>query len=144
MAEKIAIDVGRGIHHTHDSDALFVRYIDEAREHVLVGRNFFEWSLAGWDGPHRNKALGLALGTRGQWGAFHLDGSIGAAYLAHKTALSGTNQQFIVRVGAGVTVGKMEIGLFATHYSNAKPVFGWDGPNAGYDFLTLQLAYPLR
>lgn len=145
VAQKIAVDIGHGLHNNHrDSDAVFLRYMDTSRTSVLPGENFYEWSLATWDGPHRNNAVSLALGTRGRWESFHLDGSIGVAYLDHKTRLSGTHQQFIVRLGGGVTIGKADVGIFATHYSNAKPLFGWDGPNAGYDFVTLQWSYPLR
>jgi hypothetical protein len=144
-AERIAVELGQGIHNNrHDSGALFARYIGDTSTQMLVGHNFYEWSLGAWDGRYRNNAVGLALGTRGQWNPYHLDASIGAAYLEHKTGLSGTHQQFIVRVGGGIALDNLEINIFATHYSNGKVLFGWDGPNAGYDFITLQLSYPLR
>lgn len=143
-SEKITIEIGRGIHNNRGSDALFLRYADDLRESRLFGRNFYAWSLGRWDGNARNNALGFELGTLGRWGKYHLDGSAGIAYLGDKTSLSGTHQQFSVRIGAGITHGQMNIGAYLTHYSNAKPLFGWDGPNAGYDFISFQIGYVLK
>jgi hypothetical protein len=143
-SEKIAVEAGRGIHNNRGSDALFLRYADDFRESWLLGQNFYEWSLGTWDDEARNNGIGFALGTRGRWERFHLDGSVGVAYLEDKTVLSGTHQQFSVRLGAGFVYERIDVSVYLTHYSNAKPVFDWDGPNAGYDFITLQVGYVLK
>jgi hypothetical protein len=140
--DKLAVEIGRGLHNNLGSDALFLRYAGDIDEQLIpAGHNFYEWSLATWNGHAENNGAGIALGTLGRWGEFHLDGSLGVAYLEDKTVLSGTHQQFCVRVGAGVAYERLDVGLFLTHYSNAKMFFGWDGPNAGYDFITLQIGY---
>jgi hypothetical protein len=143
-SERMAVEIGRGTHNNRGSDALFLRYAYELRESLLPGQNFYEWSFGTWDGQARNNAAGFALGTRGRWERFHLDGGIGVAYLEDKTPLSGTHQQFSVRLGAGVVYERIDVSLYLTHYSNAKLVFGWDGPNSGYDFITVQIGYALK
>ncbi|HKQ31160.1 MAG TPA: acyloxyacyl hydrolase [Burkholderiales bacterium] len=143
-AQRIAVDIGPGIHNTDGADALFLRYADDMRQLILPGQSFYEWSFGVWDGNARNNGVGFALGTRGSSDKFHVEGSVGVAYVEDKTQLSGTHQQFSARLGVGVEYRRLEVGLFVTHYSNAKGLFGWDGPNAGYDFVTLQIGYPLR
>jgi hypothetical protein len=143
-AERISIEVGRGIHNLRGAEAAFVRYAGDTPDSILFGQNFYEFSFGAWDGRDRSSAVGAALGTRVRENRIHLDASIGLAYLENKTRLSGTHQQFIVRLGGGIAFGRLDVSLFVTHYSNAKPVFDWDGPNAGYDFVTLQFGYPLR
>jgi len=143
-ADRIAVDIGRGINNMDGTDALFLRYAGDFDTSVFPGQNFYEGSLGMWDGNARNKGAGVALGTRWHFEQFHIEGSVGVAYLEDKTKLSGTHQQFSARLGIGTAYKQAEIGVYLTHYSNAKPLFGWDGPNAGYDFVTLQLAFPLK
>jgi hypothetical protein len=142
--DRVSIEGGSGLHNVRGADAVFARYAGETRESILFGQNFYEFSAGSWNGRYGDKAVGAALGTRARNEQFHFDASLGVAYLEDKTRLSGTHQQFIVRLGGGVEIGKIDLSIFVTHYSNAKPIFGWDGPNAGYDFFTVQLAYPLR
>ena len=78
------------------------------------------------------------------WNNFHLEGSVGVAWLERKTHLSGAHQQFLVHIGVGYTVGKFDFSLAQTHYSNAEWAFDWDGSNFGYGFLTFQIGYVLK
>ena len=143
-AEKIAVESGKGIHRSQGNDAAFVRYLDDLQIPNLSQQGFYEISLGTWSSEYRNSALGLALGLRGRWNNFHLDGGIGVAYIERKTHLSDTHQQFVSRLGAGYIVGNFDFALVVTHYSNAKPIFGWVGKNVGYDFLTFQVGYVLK
>lgn len=143
-AEKIAVEVGQSFHRSEGADAVFTRYLNDLELPNLSQQGFYEISLGSWDDKDPNTALGLALGIQGHWNNVHLNGSFGVAYLANKTDLSGTHQQIISRLGAGYTVGKFDFSLFVTHYSNAKAIFGWEGNNSGYDFVTGQIGYALK
>lgn len=144
-AEYISVEAGSGNHWSKGADAVFVRY---RGDHTIPSfpklPAFYEWSLGTWEGKHDNSALGLALGTQWFLGDFHVDFSGGVAVLSRKTRLTGTHQQFILRVGAGYRIDKFDFGVYQVHYSNAKNIFGWDGYNVGYDFLTFQASYAFR
>ncbi len=144
--EKIAIEGGSGIHWSKSvRDAWFVRYSNELKfPSYPEQEGFYEISLGDWNGKYPNTAVGLAVGARVRWQGFHLDGSVGVAYAENKTFLSNTHQEFILRYGLGYTVGKFDFGVYETHYSNARVIFGWDGKNVGYDFLTFQIGYVLK
>src|SRR5688500_20029695 len=93
-SENSAVDIGAGVHNNRGSNALFMRYADDFRQSWFIGQNFYEWSLGVWDGKARNDGVGFSLGSRGHWDRYYLNGSVGVAYLEHKTELSGTHQQF--------------------------------------------------
>ena len=144
-AEQIAIEMGTGTHWSKGADALFVRYRgDHTIPRFPRQPAFYEWSLGTWQNQHDNSALSLAIGTQWYFDRFHIDASGGLAYLARKTRLTGTHQQFLLRVGIGYKVGDFDFGIYQAHYSNAKNVFGWDGYNVGYDFRTFQISYDLK
>jgi hypothetical protein len=144
-ADWIALEAGPGNHWSKGNDAVFVRY---RGAHTVPNYPtlpaFFEWSLGTWTNQHSNSALGLALGSQWFVERFHFDFSGGLAVLAHKTRLTGTHQQFILRYGAGYAFDAFDIGVYQTHYSNFRNVFEWDGYNVGYDFVTLQLSFALE
>jgi hypothetical protein len=144
-ADHIALELGVGSHWSEDAQALFLRY---RGEHTIPNAPavpaFYEWSLGGWTRAQPNHALGLALGAQWAGTALHIDASVGLALLQRKTRNTGTHQQFLARYGIGYRLGRVDIGLYQTHYSNFKQVFGWDGRNLGFDFLTLQVSYALE
>jgi len=143
--DRFAIEAGQGNHWMKGGDAAFVRYLSDITiPNFPKQPAFYEISLGHWSNKHDNTALGLSLGIQERWGDFHLVGSAGVGMLEHKTHLSNTHQQFILRVGVGYTVGKFDFSVFQTHYSNCKTVFEWDGKNVGYDFITFQVSHPLK
>jgi hypothetical protein len=145
-ADWIALETGPGNHWSKGNHGVFARY---RGEHTVPNfptlPAFYEWSVGSWNEEHGNTALGLALGSQWLMERLHIDVSAGLALLAHETRLTGTHQQFILRIGVGYNLSRQfDVGVYQTHYSNFKGVFGWDGYNVGYDFLTLQLSYRLR
>lgn len=141
--QQFALEFGQGNHWSKGADAGFARY---SRELTFPDyprqEGFYEFSFGSWDHKHPNNAAGLAIGTRERWDQIYLEASTGVAVAEHKTRLSNTHQQFILRAGVGYQFNKkVDVGFFYTHYSNAKPIFDWDGKNVGYDFMTLQLRY---
>jgi hypothetical protein len=142
---KIAIELGHGSNWSKDADAGFIRFSDALRfPNYPRQEGFYELHVGSWKKKVPNSALGMAIGTRERWGAFRLEGSAGVAVVENKTRFSGTRQQFVLRIGAGYTIGKFDFGVYKTHYSNAKGIFGWDGKNVGYDFITFQAGYLLK
>lgn len=145
-ADRVSIEIGQGRHFVSGADAVFLRYSGDHRfPNFPKQAAFYEWSIGNWDHKDDNSALALAIGNR--WylvDKLHVDFSGGVAALAHKTRITNTHQQFILRAGVGYTLGEIDVGVYQTHYSNANSIFGWGGNNAGYDFLTLQVSYTLR
>lgn len=140
--QKISIDSGPGTHWSKGAHGMFLRYSDALKfPSYPEQEGFYEFSAGDWDGNYPNKALGLAIGARERWDDFHFDASGGLVLTQHRTHLSNTTQEFILRIGAGYRIERVDLGVYVTHYSNAKKVFGWDGKNVGYDFLTFQVGY---
>lgn len=79
-----------------------------------------------------------ACGTHGGGGKY-FSASGGLGYVARKTDYLGTHPQFLWRLAFGNRFGNYDLSIAQVHYSNGKKIFGWDGPNRGQDFLTLQL-----
>jgi len=143
--QKIAIESGSGDHWSKGAHAGFVRYSNALTfPNYPQQEGFYELSLGAWNHKYPDSAVGLAVGTRERWGNLHLDGSAGVAAVEHKTHLSNTYQQFLLRVGAGYKVEQFDFGVYYTHYSNAKKIFDLEGKNVGYDFITFQVGYILK
>jgi hypothetical protein len=141
-ADYIAVDAGRGLHHSMGADVVSVRYQRDYHISIFDVPGYYEFFAARWN-KYDNTAIGTGIGIEPRWENFHVNAAIGVAYLENKTELSGTNGEFMVRIGAGYTLDKFDYAVFVTHLSNAKPVFQWDGVNAGYDFVTFQIRYQL-
>ena len=143
--QKIAIDVGRGTNYSTGADSLFVRYNDALSfPNFPQVEGFYDVSAGTWRRRVNDSSVALAIGVRERWDNFHLDGSVGLAVMAGKTANSDTYQQFALRVGAGYRVRPFDFGLYRMHFSNNKPFFDWEGRNIGYDFVVFEVGYLLK
>lgn len=139
------MEVGEGVHWSKGADAGFLRYARDMKfPNFPEQPAFYEFSIGAWDKKNDNNAIGLAIGIRHYWDNFHLEASGGPAWAEHKTHVSATHEQFVLHIGGVFTVDRFEFGIFQSHYSNAKPLLGWDGRNTGYDFLTFQVGYLLK
>lgn len=138
-AEALAIETGWGDFKSRGTESVFLRYLKDAPP--LFGYDsFHDFSLASWNGPNHNDSIGIARGLRHAWrGGKYLSASGGLGYVAQKTDYLGTHMQFVLRLAFGNRFGNYDLSIAQVHYSNGKKIFGWDGPNRGQDFLTLQL-----
>ncbi len=138
-AGALAIETGWGDFKSRGTESVFLRYLNEAPP--LFGYDsFHDFSLASWNGPNHNNAIGIARGLRRTWrGEKYLSASGGLGYVAQKTDYLGTHLQFVLHLAFGSRFGNYDLSIAQVHYSNGKKIFGWDGPNRGQDFLTLQL-----
>ena len=137
----LAVEAGPGISHSSDGNMLGIRY--EA-DWVPVEQmmSFVDLSASTWSGDAENTSVGAALGLRyGLPRDNYLSASMGLAYVANETENLGTNGQFLFRFALGHRYERYDFSIGYTHYSNGKGLFGWDGPNRGDDFITLQLGY---
>ncbi len=138
-AETLAIEGGWGDFKSRGTEVVFLRYWKDAPP--LFGYDgFYEFSFASWNGPNRNDAIGVARGLRHTWREKrYFSASGGLGYVARTTDYLGTHPQFLWRLAFGNKFGVYDLSIAQVHYSNGKKIFGWNGPNRGQDFLTLQL-----
>jgi hypothetical protein len=139
FADTLSLETGQGFHHSGNTQALFVRYQKDAP--LLFGQQgFYEGSVGAWNGPNRVETVGIARGLRfglGETG--YLSAQFGLNYITRKTENLGTLFQFASRLTVGRSIGEYDVSLGYVHFSNGKYFFGWDGPNYGENFVTVQI-----
>lgn len=138
-ADVMSLEAGIGVHHSGNSEAVFLRYQIDAP--LLLGLDgYYEASLGAWNGSNRAGSIGISRGVQWFWGEMgYLAGSAGMAYLTETTDNLGTRFQFLFRAALGRRGDQYDFSLGYVHYSNGKYFFGWDGPNYGENYITLQL-----
>lgn len=131
---------GFGDIRSQGATAIFLRY--QARAADLFGsESFYELSLGAWNGSNRNSVIAIARGIRWRWSSRDfLTFELGAAAANRTTDHLGTHAQFVSHIMLGRQFGDYKLSLGQTHYSNAKDLFHWSGPNIGENFLTLELS----
>ncbi|HEX9112725.1 MAG TPA: acyloxyacyl hydrolase [Nitrospirota bacterium] len=145
-ADGFFVESGPGVMHSRGSVALFLRYQRDAP--ALFGQaGFYEVSYGSWSGKNRNEAIALARGIElpsGEHG--YLSFTAGLGVVRTTTRNLDTPVEFLLRGAYGRRVGRYDISLGFTHFSNGKFFFRrihppwWDrGPNFGENFPTLQL-----
>lgn len=141
-ANLLGVEIGTGFNESHGIEAVILRYRREAAP--LLGReSFWDFSLAAWNGPYRNQAVGAGRGLRfhvREHTAFSASGGLAYITEARKDNHLSTHLQLVFRLAAEYRLGGTELSLAAVHYSNGRSLFGWNGPNTGENFATLQLA----
>lgn len=137
-ANAFSTGVGFGDIRSQGATAIFLRYQTGAAE--LFGReSFYELSLGAWNGSNRNSAIAIARGIGWYWSSGNfLTIELGAAAVGRTTDHLGTHAQFVSHLVIGRRFGNYDLSLGQTHYSNAKDLFHWTGPNIGENFLTLE------
>ena len=139
FADALSLETGQGFHHSGNTQALFVRYQKDAP--LLFGqKGFYEGSVGAWNGPNRVETVGIARGLRFDWGGTaYFSAQFGLNYITRKTENLGTLFQFASRLTIGRSIGEYDVSLGYVHFSNGKYFFGWDGPNYGENFVTVQI-----
>ena len=134
----ISLESGIGVHHSGNTEAVFLRYQTDAP--LLLGlEGYYEASLGAWNGPNHAGAIGISRGIQWFWDEKgYLAGSAGVGYINETTDNLGTRFQFLFRAALGLRGDQYDFSLGYVHYSNGKYFFGWDGPNYGENYITLQ------
>lgn len=82
-----------------------------------------------------------SLGLRLPISRFALKGTFGCAGIYNVPRTLGTNFEFKSTLGANWAFNNLDINLEFIHFSNARKVFGFRGPNSGEDFLVFGLKW---
>jgi hypothetical protein len=136
-ADALFVGSGPGLSFSSYSTTNVVRYQREAGALLGLG-GFYEAAFASWNGPNHNEAGSLARGIRwaeSKAGSFSLTAGLGR--VERTTANLGQPFEFYGRLAYDLTVGAAAWSVGWTHYSDAKFLFGWSGPNNAENFLTL-------
>jgi Lipid A 3-O-deacylase (PagL) len=145
-ADGFFVESGPGVFHSRGSVALFLRYQRDAP--ALFGQaGFYEASYGSWNGANRNEAIALARGIVWPFGEHdYLCFAAGLGRVRTTTKNLDTPIEILLRGAYGRRVGRFDISLGFTHFSNGKFFFRsihhpwWDhGPNFGENFPTLQV-----
>ena len=135
----LSLEAGTGFYYSDNAEALFLRYQRDATPWFGL-TEYIELSLGGWNGPTGTEAIGISRGAAWFWTTkYYLAGSAGIGYIADKTDNLGTHFQFLFRVALGRRGETYDLSVGWVHYSNGKYFFGWEGPNNGENFITLQV-----
>jgi Lipid A 3-O-deacylase (PagL) len=138
-ADAVLFGTGYGNFRQGGATAVFLRYQTQAPT-VLGHASLYELSVGAWNGPNRNAVVALARGIRWRWSPkIYLGAELGIGAVMQTTDHLGTHLQFVSHVVVGRQFGRYDLTLGETHYSNAKDLFHWSGPNVGENFLTLEL-----
>ncbi|HWR72854.1 MAG TPA: hypothetical protein VN604_06770 [Nitrospirota bacterium] len=137
-AGTLSVETGRGFHHSQHAESFFLRYQDKAFE--IEGFDAYYEALAGgWNGKNRNEAVALSLGIMLPW---HENdwffGSAGLGRASRTTDNLGVHFQVTFHVGYTMKREPVNLTLGYVHFSTGKYFLGWEGPNYGENFLTLQ------
>jgi len=135
----LSLEGGQGFHYSGNTQALFLRYQWEAA--LLFGQEgFWEAALGAWNGPNRVETIGFARGLRFRWQEKnYASAQAGLHYITRRTENLGTPLQFGARLALGRTMGAYDLSIGYVHFSNGKYFFGWEGPNYGEHFVTIQV-----
>lgn len=133
------VEGGEGFYFSHNTEVVLVRYQLEASA-LFNEESFYEVSYAAWNGRNRNEAVGLARGIRWERTA---DDSVsltmGLSRIDGTSMNLGQPYEFYGRLAYEKQLGRALISVGWIHYSDAKFLFQWPGPNTGENFLTLSL-----
>lgn len=137
-AGTLSLEAGRGFHHSQHVEALFLRY--QIPAFTLFEQPAYYEALAGaWNGANRNEVVALSLGIEIPWHEDdHFFGSAGIGRASNTTANLGVHFQFTFHVGYAMKVGAVNVSAGYVHFSTGKYFLGWDGPNYGENFFTVQ------
>ena len=138
-ADSLSYEAGSGFYFSEKADADFLRYQHET-EPLYGFSSYYEGSYASWNGPDHAEAVGLARGIR--WMSNddeYVSFAAGLSHISRTTSNLGQPFEFYVRVAYEKPFGKALASIGYIHYSDAKFLFRWSGPNNGENFATLSL-----
>lgn len=141
LGGTVSVGAGPGFWFSHSSNAIFLRYEHEAA--LLFDQNsFWAATAVAWDGPNSAEAIGVSRGLRWPFGdVWHADAEFGLNWISDTTDNLGTPVQALLRAAVIRKFDSLDVSLGVIHYSNAKWLFGWSGPNNGENFLVLGVGW---
>ncbi len=138
-ADSLSYETGIGFYFSRSTTTYLFRYQHEAAP--LFGlTGYYEALYASWNGPDHANAFGLARGIR--WPRTpdeHLSLTAGLSHISRTTNNLGQPFEFYGRLAYEKKVSKALFSIAWIHYSDAKFIFQWSGPNKGENFLTLSV-----
>ena len=138
-ADSLSYEAGAGFYFSERSKANFLRYHREA-EPLFGYDSFYEVSYASWNGPDHAEAVGLARGIRLEKNAGEYPSiSLGLSRISRTTSNLGQPFEFYGRLAYEKKWGKALLAIGWTHYSDAKFLFQWSGPNNAENFATVSM-----
>jgi hypothetical protein len=138
-ADSLSYEAGAGFYFSGSCTAYLFRYQHEAAQ--LFGlSSYYEASYASWNGPDHSEAIGLARGIRWPRTADeYLSLTAGLSHISRTTSNLGQPFEFYGRLAYEKSIGTALFSIGWVHYSDAKFLFHWSGPNISENFLTLSI-----
>ncbi len=130
---------GEGFYFSHNTELLIGGY-QFAAPVLFNEESFYEVSYSAWTGRNQNLALNLARGLR--WERNENDSvslTAGFSRIDGTTANLGQPYEFYGCLVYEKRLGGVLFSLGWIHYSDAKFLFHWPGPNTGENFVILSL-----
>jgi hypothetical protein len=136
-AYSLSYEAGIGFYFSTGTNTYLLHYRHETVP--LFGlSSYYEGSYASWNGPDHAEAACLARGIR--WPRTdneYASLTIGLSYISRLTSNLGQPFEFYGRLAYEKKVGKVIFSIGWIHYSDAKFLFGWSGPNNSENFATI-------
>ena len=138
-ADSLSGEFGLGFVFSSGSDIYLLRY-RHFFDPLMGISTFGEAVFASWDGENHSTAVGLAPGiqlkiTPNQAVSI----TPGLTHISRTTENLGQPFEFYGRVAYERTIGKAILSIAYIHFSDAKFIFEWSGPNRGENFVTLSI-----
>ncbi len=138
-ADSLSYEAGIGFYFSASTNTYLLRYRHETVP--LFGLDsYYEFLYASWNGPDHAEAVGLARGIRLAGTADeYLSLTGGLSRISRTTSNLGQPFEFYGRLAYEKNAGRALFSMGWIHYSDAKFLFGWSGPNNSENFVTLSL-----
>jgi hypothetical protein len=138
-ADSLSYEAGLGFYFSTSSNMYILRYRHETVP--LFGfSSYYEASYASWDGRNHSEAIALARGIRWERTADeYLSLTTGLSHISRTTLNLGQPFEFYGRLAYEKNVGKALFSIGWIHYSDAKFIFHWSGPNISENFWTFSI-----
>jgi hypothetical protein len=139
-AAGLFVEGGEGFYRSHNTEAVLLRYQIKASK-LFDRESFYEASYAYWNGSNHDTAFSIARGIRWWERTGHeaLSLTAGLGHIDRTTSNLGQPFEFYGRLAYDKPLGMALLSVGLIHYSDAKFLFRWPGPNNGENFLTLSL-----
>jgi len=138
-ADSLSYEAGIGFYFSRSSTANLLRYQHETTP-LFAFPSYYEASYASWNGPNHADAVCFARGIRWERTADeYLSLTTGLNHISRTTSNLGQPFEIYGRLAYEKKVSRVLFSLGWIHYSDAKLLFGWSGPNKSENFLTLSV-----
>ncbi len=139
LADSLSYETGIGFSFSSSATVNLLRFRHEV-EPLFGLSSYYEVSYASWNGPNHADAIAVARGIRLERTADeYLSLTLGLSHISRTTANLGQPFEFYIRVAYEKSVSKALFSIGWIHYSDAKFLFGWSGPNNGENFATISM-----